>query len=166
MTPPLSAANLPPSLNAHAAAKGEELRARYGTALGWDGLQQVLKDRALVRYPTEIVFDAGPLLSGELAHPLAKGKRPEEGFTMYVHPYFATQLRRAVYAVVYQLVVVNYGAFASAADAETFGASALGLSKDAYYQALCQMADELTAAEGLCPPGESARESAPFPGEG
>ena len=151
MTSPPSAANLPHSLNAHAAAKGAELRAQYGPAVGWDELQQVLKDRALVRYPTEIVFDAGPLLPGELAHPLAKGKRPEDGFTLCVQPFFATQLRRVVHAVLYQLVVVNYGGFASADDAETFGASALGLSKDAYYQALCEMADELTAAECLCP---------------
>jgi hypothetical protein len=39
--------------------------------------------------------------------------------------------------------VVNYGEFASADDAETFGAAALGLSKDDYYQAVCALADEL-----------------------
>jgi hypothetical protein len=151
MSQPPSPADPTLSLNAHAAAKGAELRAKYGADLGWEELQQVLKDRALVRYPTAIAFDAGPLLPGELAHPVANGKRPKDGFTMCVHPRFATQPRRVVYAVVYQLVVVNYGEFASADDAETFGAGALGLSKDAYYQALCEMADELSAAECSCP---------------
>ena len=35
------------------------------------------------------------------------------------------------------------GEFASADDAETFGAMALGLAKDTYYELLCGMADEL-----------------------
>ena len=39
--------------------------------------------------------------------------------------------------------------FASADDAETFGAGALGLSKDEYYEALCEMADQI----GGCGPG-------------
>ena len=45
--------------------------------------------------------------------------------------------------VLYQLVLVNYGEFASAEDAETFGAAVLGISRDEYYQTLCEMADQL-----------------------
>ena len=147
MTQPFSLVDNRLPLSAHVTAKGKEVRAKHGPDLGWNELQQVLKDRTCVRYPTEIVFDAEPLLPGELAHPVARGEHPEDGFTMYVHPCLATQLRRVVYAVCYQLVVVNYGGFASADDAETFGASALGLSKDAYYQALCEMADEQSGPE-------------------
>jgi hypothetical protein len=62
---------------------------------------------------------------------------------MYVHPFFLTQLPQVPYLVLYQLVVVNYGEFASADDAETFGAAVLGISRDEYYQALCEMADQL-----------------------
>jgi hypothetical protein len=47
------------------------------------------------------------------------------------------------YLVLYQLVLVNYGEFASPDDAETFGASALGLEREEYYAALCRMADEV-----------------------
>jgi hypothetical protein len=54
-----------------------------------------------------------------------------------------TQLERVPWLVLYQLVVVNYGEFASAEDAETFGAAALGLSKDDYYGQLCEWADEM-----------------------
>jgi hypothetical protein len=151
MTQPPSVPDSRLSLNAHAAAKGEEVRAKYGSDLGWNELQQVLEDRDCVRYPTQIVFDAEPLLPGELAHPVAKGAHPEDGFTMCVHPCLATQFRRVVYAVLYQLVLVNYGGFASADDAEIFGASALGLSRDAYYQALCEMADELSGTESAPP---------------
>ncbi len=45
--------------------------------------------------------------------------------------------------MLYQLVLVNYGEFASAEDAEAFGAGALGISKDEYYVALCEMVDEI-----------------------
>jgi len=38
---------------------------------------------------------------------------------------------------------MHYGEFASADDAETFGASALGLSRDEYYATLGEMADEI-----------------------
>lgn len=47
------------------------------------------------------------------------------------------------YLLLYQLVLANYGDFACADDAETFGANAPGLSKDEYYRALCEMADEI-----------------------
>lgn len=46
----------------------------------------------------------------------------------------------------YQLVLVNYGEFASTDDAEIFGASALGIPREYYYRALCEMADELAAS--------------------
>ena len=131
------------SLNAHVAVKGEEIFAQYGPRIGWKELRLILEDRACVRYPCEIIFDAGQLRSGEFAHPVAKGGSPEEGFTMFVHPFFLTRLERVPYLVLYQLVIVNYGDFASADDAETFGAGALGISKGEYYEALCEMADQI-----------------------
>ncbi len=146
MSRPLTAEGARQSLGAHVAAKGGEIRDKYGPRLGWVQLRQLLEDPACVRYPCEIVFDAAALQPGEFAHPAARGPRPEDGFTMYVHPYFLTQPERVPYLVLYQLVRVNYGEFASADDAETFGASALGLTKDEYYQALCAMADELAEA--------------------
>ena len=131
------------SLNGHVFSKGEEICARFGPALGWKELGILLGDRTLVRYPVEIAFDAAPLHAGECAHPVAKGERPEDGFTMFVHPFFMVQLPSVSWLVLYQLVVVNYGEFASSDDAETFGAAALGISRDEYYARLCALADEL-----------------------
>ena len=131
------------SLRAHVISKGEEIRAKYGAHVGYKELQQILEDRDFVRYPCELSFDSAPLLEGECAHPVAKTDRPEDGFVMHVHPYFAPQPERVPYLVLYQLVVVNYGDFASADDAEAFGASVLGLPQDEYYRILCQMVDEI-----------------------
>lgn len=139
----LTAADARQSLNAHVAAKGAEIFEKYGPRIGWKELQMILQDEDCTRYPCEVVFDAAGLQPGELAHPAPKGNHPGDGFTMWVHPLFMTQLAQVPAVVLYQLVLVNYGEFASPDDAETFGAAALGLSKDDYYAQLCELADEL-----------------------
>ena len=132
------------SLNAHLAFKGAEVREKYGPQLGWQELLRLLEDRACVRYPCEIRFNAESLLPGEFAHPVARGEAPEDGFTICVHPVFEHRLDRVPWLVLYQLVLVNYGEFASADDAETFGSTALGISKDDYYEGLCQLAEQVS----------------------
>ena len=143
MAKQLTADDARQSLAAHVEAKGVEIFCKYGPQIGWSQLPLLLADRAYVRYPCEIVFDAAPLQSGELAVPLQKGGRPEEGFTMWVHPLFMTQLAVVPALVLYQLVALNYGVFASAHEAETFGAAALGITRDEYYDRLCAIADQL-----------------------
>jgi hypothetical protein len=134
------------SLTEHAAAKGAEIHAKYGPRIGWAELERILEDRACVRYPCALLFDAAPLEPGEFAHPVPHGERPEDGFTLYVHPHYQTRLPLVPLLVLYQLVRVNYGEFASPDDAEAFAAAALGLSRDEYYHALCALADELDPA--------------------
>jgi hypothetical protein len=132
------------SLNAHVASKGAEIRAKYGPVIGWREMKLILEDRTCVRYPCEIEFSSEPLQAGEFAHPVAKGASPEDGFTMFVHPLFMTQLAEVPWLVFYQLVAVNYGEFASADDAVTFAAAALGLPEDAYYGRLCEIVDPIS----------------------
>jgi hypothetical protein len=138
------------SLNGHVAVKGEELRGKYGPVIGWDNLLRVLGDRACVRYPCEIAFDETALGPGEFAHPAARGERPEDGFVMHVHPCFQSRLDSVPALVLYQLVLVNYGEFASPDDAETFGAAALGLEKDEYYNLVCDLAAQVPAGNAPC----------------
>lgn len=144
------------SLTAHVAAKGAELRKKYGPNIGWPQLQCILEDRDFVRYPCELIFDPSHLNEGEFAYPVQKGEQLEAGFIMYVHPFFSVMPAKVPYLVLYQLVAVNYGAFASADDAETFGASALGISRDEYYNILCEMADLISLGAALETPIVSA----------
>ena len=136
------------SLAAHVATRGQEIYQKYGPKIGWRGLLAILEDRGCVRYPCEILFDAGPLLAGECAHPVPKGEQPEDGFCLYVHPFFMSQLHYVPHLVLYQLVLVNYGEFASSDDAEIFGAAALGISKDEYYDVLCELHDAVGSGVG------------------
>jgi len=136
------------SLGAHAAAKGAEIHAKYGAAIGWRELRLILKDRTCVRYPCELVFDSTPLQSGEFAHPVPNGEIPEEGFRLYIHPLFMTRLAEVPILALYQLVAVNYGEFASGDDAVAFASAALGLAPDDYYRRLCELVDPI--ADGGC----------------
>lgn len=151
----LTARDARESLTAHVAAKGAEVFAKYGPTIGWSQLQAILQDRACVRYPCRVVFDHSRLNPGEFAFPEPDGERPEQGFTLYVHPIYLTQLTMVPHLVLYQLVAVNYGEFASADDAETFAAHALGVPRESYYQTLCGLADLLSpaAAGGASPEG-------------
>lgn len=137
------------SLTAHVGEKGAEIFAKYGPRIGWKELLRILEDRACVRYPCRIAFDQSALQPGEFAHPVPNGERPEEGFTMHVHPVFMTDLDHVPVLVLYQLVLVNYGAFASAEDAEIFGAAALGMGRDDYYNAVCELADKVAPGDSL-----------------
>ena len=138
------------SLTGHVAIKGAEIHEKYGPTIGWDELLRILEDRSCCRYPCGIIFDADPLQPGEFAYPVDKGERPEDGFEICVHPFFLLHKDRVPQLVLYQLVQVNYGDFASAEDAEAFGASALGLSRDEYYRALCEMADKVGGSGETC----------------
>jgi len=135
------------SLSAHVADKGVTIYLHYGPEITWSKLMVLLEDRTLVRYPCEIVFDAEDLLDGEFAHAVQKGEHPEEGFVIYVHPFFSIEPELVPALVLYHLVVVNYGPFASSEDAENFGAAALGLTRDEYYDILCDAADQLLPQE-------------------
>lgn len=143
MPPVPTAAAARDSLHEHAVARGTEIFLRYGPELGWEGLQRLLADPTQVRYPCAVAFDSAGLRPGELSHPEPRGPRPEDGFTMFVHPTLQGNFRDVVGVVLYQLVAVNYGDFASADDAEGFGAAALGLTRDEYYDRLCALADRL-----------------------
>jgi hypothetical protein len=146
MATQLTATDARQSLTAHVAERGAEIHAKYGPHIGWRELMAILEDRTCVRYPCEVVFESEPLQAGEFAYAQARGAQPEQGFTIYVHPFFMTQLSEVPLLVLYHLVTVNYGEFASADDAETFGANVLGISKDAYYKSLCELADQLPKA--------------------
>jgi len=135
------------SLNSHAAEKGLQLREKYGPRIGWKELCAILDDRSLVRYPCAILFDSSGLLQGEFAHPFPNTDKPEDGFKICVHTVFMTQLDQVPLLVLYQIVLVNYGEFAAPEDAETFGAAALAMEQEEYYQRLCELADQLGPAE-------------------
>src|SRR5690349_2785754 len=91
-------------LTAHVEAKGLEAFVKHGPPTERTVLERLLADRAIVRYPCLICFDADRLQPGEFSHVEADGGQPEDGFTLLVHPLLETDPRLVAYAALYQIV--------------------------------------------------------------
>lgn len=132
----------------HVDAKAQEARLSHGLYIDADVIVRMLDDRAIVRYPVGIRFDADPLEAGEFAWAMPLGEHPSAGFCLFLHPWFESQPQVWPLLIAYHIPSINYGDIVAHEDAERYGASLLGLSTEEYYRALCELVDSI--------PGEPA----------
>lgn len=135
------------ALHEHLVEKAVSARLRHGLMVDSDAIQRILRDRQTVRYPVELVFDAGPLEPGEFAFPQPLGEHPSKGFRLAVHPLFRDRPDVWAMLVAYHIPTINYGEVAGPAEAELFGAALVGMDREEYYRALCELADSLSGPE-------------------
>ncbi len=131
------------ALREHAIDKAYAARTRFGPVIDLAAINQIIEDRELVRFPVRVVFDARDLEPGEFAHAQPVGTHPGEGFLLLVHPSLEHRHDVLPAAIAYHIPPINYGDIADADDCLVFGAALLGLSVDAYYEHLCELADSL-----------------------
>ena len=112
-----------------------------------EAVLRLLDDRTVVRYPTTVRFDSGPLQPGEFAYAAPLGERPEDGFCLYVHPMFRDRPDALPLLVSYHIPPINYGEIVACEDCEQFGAALMGLEPDWYYGLLCGLSDSIPAPE-------------------
>ena len=124
------------SLCGHIVDKATAARLKYGLYIDSDTILKMLDDGEVVRYPTGLRFDAGLLMPGEFAQALPLGDHPQEGFCIYVHPWFEDQKEIWPLLIAYHLVRINYGEVAGADEAELYGATLLTRSRDVLPSAL------------------------------
>jgi hypothetical protein len=131
------------SLLDHMREKALAARQKYGPNINAAAIALMLEDRAFLRYPLRIDFDAATLEPGEFACLLPLGIHPSDGFSLCIHP--AYQDRSDVWpsVIAYYIPSINYGEIAGPTEAECFGATLLGTPVEDYYQALCTLADAL-----------------------
>ncbi|MCA9309946.1 MAG: hypothetical protein KDA21_02005 [Phycisphaerales bacterium] len=134
------------ALRTHVEQKASEARLRNGLYIDAEQIIRMLDDRAVVRYPVGIRFEAEPLEPGEFAWPMPLGDHPAAGFCLFIHPWFESQPQVWPLLIAYHIPTINYGDIASHQDAELYGATLLGMSPDEYYQAICELVDSLPAA--------------------
>ncbi|MHC4413787.1 MAG: hypothetical protein ACYS0G_00730 [Planctomycetota bacterium] len=127
----------------HLAGKAASARLRYGLYVDAESIVRMLDDRAVVRYPTSIRFDAAPLQPHEFAHTQPLGFDPSDGYCLFIHPHFERQPENWPLLIAYHIPAINYGDVVEAAHAELFGATLLGLDVETYYRALCELADSI-----------------------
>jgi hypothetical protein len=131
------------ALRDHVREKAMAARLKYGLYIDAETILDMLDDREVVRYPTGVRFDAAPLQPGEFAVAEPLGARPEHGYALFIHPWFQEQPEVWPLLIAYHVVDINYGEIATAAEAELYGATLLGLEIEAYYEALCELADSI-----------------------
>ncbi len=131
------------ALRDHVIAKAAAARLDRGMYIDAEAIIKLLDDREAVRYPTGVRFDAEPLESGEFAWLMPLGDTPAEGFCLFIHPWFETQPDAWPLIIPYYIPCVNYGEIVSEEECEFYGASLLGLERENYYQALCELADSI-----------------------
>lgn len=127
----------------HVIEKALALRAKYGSVMDEDVLEAVLKDRDFVRYPTRVEFDSSKIEPGFFAAVEAVSGSPANEHIIFLHEYFRRRPVDIASALLYQLVLVNYGGIATRQEAELFGATALGIEQEEYYHLLCRLADQI-----------------------
>lgn len=132
----------------HVTEKALALREKYGHFLDENALQEILNDRDFVRYPTCVEFNSSKIEPGFFAvvEPVAGG--PTNEHIIYLHEYFRSRPGDIAGALLYQLVMVNYGDIATRQEAELFGATAMGMEQEDYYQLLCRLADQIHCQNG------------------
>jgi len=131
------------ALHEHLVDKATSARLRHGLLIDADAILRILNDRETVRYPVEIAFDADPLEPGEFAYPQPLGEHPADGFRLCLHPWFEPTPEVWPLLIAYHIPTINYGEIGGPAEAELFGATLLGIDREEYYNALCELADSI-----------------------
>lgn len=132
------------SLRDHVVTKAIDARQKRGGAIDRAEMMQLLEDRAVVRYPLGVRFDAEPLQPGEFACLEALGEHPSDGYCLFIHPMFENVDELIPLLIAYYIPSVNYGDVASHVEAELFGASLFGIDVEEYYKILCSVADTVS----------------------
>lgn len=129
----------------HLTEKALIARARHGSLNDLESVLRLLGDRSVVRYPVVLGFGDAALREGEFAYAEPVGSRPSEGYRLWVHPWFEPRESSLALLVAYHIPVINYGEVVEAADCEAFGSALLGMDTEAYYRAVCALADSVSA---------------------
>lgn len=129
------------ALGVHALEKGHQLYKKYGKISDYSMLLIVLKDEEFVRHPTRIEFSSSNIEAGSFGFAERISKDSSDGYVIYIHEYFKNQGEDLPALVLYQLMAVNYGEFATYNEAEEFASAALGMDKEKYYQYICRLTD-------------------------
>jgi hypothetical protein len=113
-------------LGVHVLQKGSDLRKKYGSFLDYETLLKIFKDEEFVRFPTRIIFDSSKVEKGMFAVVEKEADEPTKSYVIYVHEHFQKRSGDLPAIVLYHVVTVNYGDFATHNEAEEFGSAALG----------------------------------------
>ncbi|NNF43653.1 MAG: hypothetical protein HKN62_11535 [Phycisphaerales bacterium] len=130
----------------HLVDKATAARMKYGLYIDAEAIVKMLADSDVLRYPASLVFDAGPLQPHEFACVQPLGFHAADGYAICLHPAFRDQPEIWPLLISYHVPAINYGQIVDTTAAEIYGSTLIGLDREAYYQALCELADSIGCA--------------------
>jgi len=130
------------ALVAHLVSKAQAARHRYGKLDG-ESILRLLADPSVVRRPVTLHFDRAPLQPGELAFASPVGFHAGDGYALIVHPWLEARPEWLPLVVALHIPLINYGPVIEEDQAIEYGAALLGMTADAYYEALCVLLDAI-----------------------
>ena len=153
------------SMNLHLRQKAQEIIDKYGSAITFSVLQDILQDRKFVRYPVNIIYDSARIEAGlfiktemmlsDQGHQTDEDseyvKPIERSYDFIVHEYFEGQPDKLLPLILYHLPTVNYGDIATYEDAEVFASALMQMEQDNYYQLVCDLTDAIPGREQRSP---------------
>lgn len=131
------------ALSDHAYEKALFIREKYGSVIDKLILEQILQDKDCVRFPARIEYNSQMIESGLFGTAKPVSDNPADGYNIYIHEYFSDKVGDLSALVLYHVVSINYGEFATRAEAELFGATVLGIETEYYYNLLCRLVDQI-----------------------
>lgn len=128
-------------LHEHVVKSAGKASEKLGGPLCADNLDLFLSDPDCLRVPTKLVFDGFGVDMHQFANPefvLVDGLRQ---CILHIRPHYADLTESHPYIVAYMTAAINYGTGATAALCETYGAIVMQMQEDAFYEAVCRIAD-------------------------
>ena len=129
------------ALQKHAAAAAEWAVNALERPLDERSLAAFLNSEYGLRVPTEIVFDGARLDTHQFAQPEFIAEGGKRRCVLHIHPKYEALPETHALIVAYMAGAINYGAAADAELCETYGAALTGMEREAFYRAVCRIAD-------------------------
>ena len=131
------------ALKGHVVEKATAASKAYGAPPTLAKFREMLMDGDIVRHPTELVFDSSLLHEGEPAITLMNEGEGPRAFRLVVHEFFEGRDADVVLLAAYHIPSINYLDIVTHEEAELFGSTLHAMDIEAYYERVCELADEL-----------------------
>jgi len=131
------------SLLRHARDAAGRCIATLGAPLFAENLKRFLAEPDCMKWPVTLVFDDASLESHQFAQPVFVGFGGRRRCELHVHPHYANRPECLVFIVAYMAGAINYGPVVTIELCEHYGAALMALSQNAFYTAVCKVADQL-----------------------
>ncbi len=138
---PMSAEEMLGALESHAVRAARRAREKLAGPLGAGNFDIFLQAEECLRYPTVLQFDGTGLDHHQFAEPELITTDDRKTCILHVREHYERESEMHRYIVAYMACSINYGTAATPHMCELYGSTLLDMPIDAFYDAVCRVAD-------------------------